>query len=412
MAFMGNIKDKANSFYSDALLAMEKNEDLQIVRELLLKTIDSLKLVANSYPELSDKVNCRIRLLLDQCKIIREEKSYLKVYKNLTGCELEEPKSQINEIKNESSYKPKNEKQAFKEKSKAEITEISTQYKFNWDAQPLVSFDEVAGLQDVKDEVFKKVISPLIRPDLYEGYDKKNGGGLLLYGAPGTGKTMIAAAIAKEIGAKFCCIGASDLLTTGIGNTEKAISKLFEEARSFKCSIIFFDEVEALCPAITHAQVARQVRSELLRQMQGLESYSKSSGNILYLIGATNKPWDVDPAFVRPGRFGTRVYVDLPDGEARKYMVSSKLSKIKDTGKVNIDNDIDIDFVVEKTKGFNGADMSYLLDEVQEISIDRTRITGEKLIKNDDFRKSLEKITSSVQTKDIDKLKEWKEANG
>ena len=289
--------------------------------------------------------------------------------------------------------------------------EAKSDYKFDWDSLPSVCFDDVAGLHEVKEEVRNKVIMPLVSPELYEGYDMKNGGGLLLYGPPGTGKTMIAAAIAREIGAKFCCVGASDLLSTGVGNTEKAIAELFKEARSFKCSIIFFDEVEALCPATTHSQVARQVRSELLRQMQGLESYGKETGNILYFIGATNKPWDVDPAFVRPGRFGTRVYVGLPDEETRKYMIETKLEKIRKSGKVDV-QEIDSNEIVKATKGFNGADMSYLLDEAQEVSISRASIEHNKTISMDDFRIALTKINSSVQAKDIEKLNEWKEVNG
>ena len=295
--------------------------------------------------------------------------------------------------------------------NKPEIKDPSLN-KFNWDVLPEVSFEDVAGLDDVKSEVFNKVIQPLTNPSLYEGYDKKSGGGLLLYGPPGTGKTMIAAAIAREIGAKFCTVGPSDLLSTGVGNSEKAISRLFEEARKFKCAVIFFDEMESLCPATTHAQVARQVRSELLRQIQGLDSYFKDTGNVLYLIGATNKPWDVDPAFIRPGRFGTRVYVGLPDQEARLYMVKSKLQKINESGKVEISPDINFEDIIFATEGFNGADMSYLLNEAQELSITRASLTGEKTILNEDFINALNKVTTSVQKDDINKLLEWKEING
>lgn len=100
----------------------------------------------------------------------------------------------------------------------------------------------------------RKVLLPLKNPELYEGYVKKNGGGLLLYGPPGTGKTMIAAAIAHEIGAKFCSLGPSDLVMQGVGNSEKAAVALFKEARSFPCAVLFFDEIESICPASTHAQ--------------------------------------------------------------------------------------------------------------------------------------------------------------
>lgn len=286
-----------------------------------------------------------------------------------------------------------------------------TEYRFMWDALPKISFDDVAGLDDVKEAVMRKVLLPLKNPSLYDGYVKKNGGGLLLYGPPGTGKTMIAAAIAHEIGAKFCSLGPSDLVMPGVGNSEKACVALFKEARSFSCSVLFFDEMESICPASTHAQGARQLRSELLRQMQGMEAYGEQTDRILFLIAATNKPWDIDPAFVRPGRFGTRIFVGLPDASARKYMIQMRLNKIMAAGKVHID-EIDIDLIVERTQGFNGADMANLLDEVQELSALRSVKTGVKVILQEDFDNALQKITTSVQEKDMKKLLEWKDQNG
>lgn len=393
-----------NSLFSKSIEAMEQGKPVSFVRDLLLETSDALVKLSKIDSTLCEKSIAKARLLLKCAMTIRENSSYNSVYTQLTGNALNNKELEI-ETKQEITKTSKNEIQVDMP------DEAKSDYKFDWDSLSSVCFDDVAGLHEVKEEVRNKVIMPLVSPELYEGYDMKNGGGLLLYGPPGTGKTMIAAAIAREIGAKFCCVGASDLLSTGVGNTEKAIAELFKEARSFKCSIIFFDEVEALCPATTHSQVARQVRSELLRQMQGLESYGKETGNILYFIGATNKPWDVDPAFVRPGRFGTRVYVGLPDEETRKYMIETKLEKIRKSGKVDV-QEIDSNEIVKATKGFNGADMSYLLDEAQEVSISRASIEHNKTISMDDFRIALTKINSSVQAKDIEKLNEWKEVNG
>lgn len=296
-------------------------------------------------------------------------------------------------------------------RGKAYGKEDTSGYRFAWDDLPKISFDDVAGLADVKEAVMRKVLLPLKNPELYEGYVKKNGGGLLLYGPPGTGKTMIAAAIAHEIGAKFCSLGPSDLVMQGVGNSEKAAVALFKEARSFPCAVLFFDEIESICPASTHAQGARQLRSELLRQIQGMEAYGEQNDKILFLIAATNKPWDIDPAFIRPGRFGTRIYVGLPDAPARQYMLEMRLNKILQTGKVLVSN-IDAAQIVEKTEGFNGADMANLLDEVQELSALRSAKTGIKEILQEDFDNALKKITSSVQEKDMQKLREWKEQNG
>lgn len=288
---------------------------------------------------------------------------------------------------------------------------VESEYKFEWDSLPDITFNDVAGLEEVKEEVQIKVLLPLENPQAFEGYQKKNGGGLLLFGPPGTGKTMIAAAIANEIGAKFCSVKPSDLLHQGAGNTEKAVRSLFAQARKFPCAVIYFDEMDSIAQKDTRSTYAKQLRSELLAQLQGIEAYSKDSGNILYLIAATNKPWDIDSAFIRPGRFGTRIYVGLPDDNARRYMIEKRFNKIKEKGIVTLNDDIDIDLIVEETKGFNGSDMTNLLDKIEEISIIRNSITQLKYICMDDINKSLSEIHSSVQIEDIEKLTKWKEKN-
>ncbi len=285
------------------------------------------------------------------------------------------------------------------------------EYAFDWDKLPVIGFDDIAGLDDVKEIVKVKVLLPLEHPEVFEGYVRKSGGGMLLYGPPGTGKTMIAAAIAKEIGAAFCSVKPSDLLNQGVGNTEKAVRALFAQARSFPCAVVYFDEMDSISPKSTKSQYAKQLRSELLAQLQGIEEYGKKSDNILFLIAATNKPWDVDSAFIRPGRFGTRVYVGLPDAPARRYMIERRLKKIAQNGVVRVSDELDIDGVVEKTNGFNGSDMTNLLDCAEEISALRGVKTGEKSMTQDDFDGALQRVTSSVQRDDIEKLLEWKSAN-
>lgn len=288
---------------------------------------------------------------------------------------------------------------------------ISNNGKFEWNALPIVKFSDIAGLDSVKDNVKNKVILPLEHPEALDGYVKKNGGGLFLYGPPGTGKTMIAAAIANEIGAKFCSVKPSDLLHSGTGNTEKAIKTLFLEARSYPCAVIYFDEMDAIAQKSTRASYSKQLRSELLAQIQGIETYERETGNILFLIASTNKPWDVDSAFVRPGRFGTKVFVGLPDIAARKSIISTRLEKIKDKNIVTISNDIDIEELATKTEGFNCSDITNLLDRIEEISIARGVQTKIKIIKHADFEQALTEIHSSVQNVDMERLLEWKEQN-
>lgn len=288
---------------------------------------------------------------------------------------------------------------------------FNTEFKFDWDSLPTITFNDIAGLNDVKEVVRVKVLLPLQHPEVFEGYVRKSGGGLLLYGPPGTGKTMIAAAIANEIHAKFCSIKPSDLLNQGAGNTEKAVRALFAQARSFPCSVIYFDEMDSIAPKSTRSQYAKQLRSEFLAQLQGIEEYGNKKDNILFLIAATNKPWDVDSAFIRPGRFGTRVYVGLPDEEARKYMINRRIRKINEKGIVGVSPDLDIDEIVEKTNGYNGADMTNMLDRAEEISALRGISSGEKALVMDNFVEALSQVGSSVQSEDIEKLLEWKSGN-
>ncbi len=284
-------------------------------------------------------------------------------------------------------------------------------YKFDWDSLPSITFDDIAGLNSVKEAVKIKVLLPLQQPEVFEGYATKGGGGLFLYGPPGTGKTMIAAAIANEIGAKFCSVKPSDLLNQGVGNTEKAVRSLFSQARSYPCAVIYFDEMDSLSPKSTKSQVAKQLRSELLSQLQGIEAYGKSTGNILFLIAATNKPWEVDSAFIRPGRFGIRVYVGLPDDEARRYMIERRLNKLAKKGIVKLGDDINVDDIVARTNGYNGADVSNFMDRTEEISALRCMKESEKSLLAQDFEEAFKQVTSSVQKEDIEKLLEWKKTN-
>lgn len=323
--------------------------------------------------------------------------------------DIESPKSPTSPI---APTIEKNELTVEEESPEAKILESgginNSEFKFDWDSLPCITFEDVAGLDTVKETVKIKVLLPLKNPEAFEGYVKKNGGGLLLYGPPGTGKTMIAAAIANEIGAKFCSVKPSDLIHQGAGQSEKAVRALFAQARSFPCSVIYFDEMDSISPKSTRSQYAKQMRSELLAQLQGIDSYKKDDDHILFLIAATNKPWEIDSAFLRPGRFGTRIYVGLPDSPARRYMFEKRLEKIKAKGLVSVNTDIDMDVLVAATEGFNGSDISNLIDRVEEISILRGIDSGEKYISYSDFELALNEIPSSVQREDIEKLTEWK----
>lgn len=464
------LKDNCNEQYAQAIFGFEQGKEIKDIAICLLNAASRLAELAKVDIIRRTEYETKARRLLSAAKSLRETGDLAAVYKDLTGRTLtaalreqissesfqtmpkggdtENLQAEETVRESEEPFSSETETQNVEEEMQAESSSVDTHaskdaeqckvtdmndlrgllhskkgkeksygnedtsgYRFVWDDLPRISFDDVAGLADVKEAVTRKVLLPLKAPELYEGYIKKNGGGLLLYGPPGTGKTMIAAAIAHEIGAKFCSLGPSDLVLGGIGNSEKAAVALFKEARSFPCAVLFFDEIESICPVNTHAQGARQLRSELLRQIQGMETYGEQNDKILFLIAATNKPWDIDPAFVRPGRFGTRIFVGLPDESAREYMLHKRLDKIAEAGKVDV-GAIDYAKLVEKTVGFNGADITNLLDEVQELSAFRSVKTGIKEILQEDFDCVLKKLTTSVQQKDMQKLLAWKEQNG
>lgn len=431
---VAELKNKCNADFDRAMTLMENDGDVKQVRALLLDVAQ--RLVDIGKLSSVDRVRCgdKARLVLEATRQLVSKADFPVVYRMLTGSALSVSNvpqtavgSDTNAPSNMQSGTQRNSKaqnahkqsgtNATADKDGDNGTDVGAKptpnnFIFKWDELPTISFDDVAGLEDVKNTVKNKVLLPLTNPDLYKGYVKKGGGGILMYGPPGTGKTMIAAATAREIGAKFCAVGPSDLLTQGFGNSEKLIAALFKEARSFPCSVIYFDELDSICPVKTGSQYARQVRSELLRQMQGMESYGEETGHILLMIGATNKPWDVDPAFIRPGRLGARIYVGLPDSEARRYMVTRALDKIKKAAIVDVCDDIDVDGVVARTEGFNGADVGNLMDKVQELSIERANATGVKTIEQADFDNAFAVITSSVQQTDIDKLDDWRRQNG
>jgi transitional endoplasmic reticulum ATPase len=157
--------------------------------------------------------------------------------------------------------------------------------------------------------------------------------------------------------------------------------------------------------------MARNLRSEFLRQLQGIDSYTSDRKNILFMVAATNKPWDIDSAFLRPGRFGVRIYCDLPDAPAREYIINHKLEKIKKLKIVSVAEDIDVMHIVKETKGYNAADINQLLDMVQDAAAKRSIQQGQKYINMNDFLDKLATISPSVQKDDIVKLLAWQKEN-
>jgi transitional endoplasmic reticulum ATPase len=223
--------------------------------------------------------------------------------------------------------------------------------------RPTIAFADVAGMDRVKEEVRMKIILPLQQPELFRAYGKKIGGGILMYGPPGCGKTFLARATAGEVKAGFLAVGISDVLDMWIGQSEKNLHAIFEQARTHRPCVLFFDEVDALGANRTDMLKSggRQIINQFLSELDGVTSSNEG----VLILAATNAPWHLDPAFRRPGRFDRILFVPPPDHAARASILRLLL-KGKPVG------EIDFDSLAKKTEGFSGADLKAVIDVAVE----------------------------------------------
>ena len=268
--------------------------------------------------------------------------------------------------------------------------------------KPNVHFEDIAGLDDVKESINRRIILPRKFPDVYKAFGRSLNSGILLYGPPGTGKTMIAKAIATEIDAVFFSIRCSDIVGKYFGEAEKNVRALFETARAQEAAILFFDEFEALASKRGgNSTVMNRLVPELLSQMDG---FAKDTDKTLILLAATNRPWDLDSAFLRPPRLTEKIYVGLPDEPAREYLIRRKLKNLPTAG------DFTIEEAVAATAGFNAADVSEFCETMKDGAIQRTLDAGGVVrspICAEDLQNAIRKIHSSVQQSDIAALQRW-----
>jgi transitional endoplasmic reticulum ATPase len=228
----------------------------------------------------------------------------------------------------------------------------------NWalKEKPDITFDDVAGLEDVKEDIRLKMLYPFRHPELAERFGIKPGGGILLFGPPGTGKTMLARATAGELDAVFYTVSAADLLSKWVGEAEQNVKALFDAAGAERRAVIFIDEIEALIPARREEGGSGVMQRVVPQILQGMEGFNKKTVQPLLFMGATNVPWQLDPAVLRPGRFDEKVYIPLPDLPARRRILEIHLSRRP------LADDVDIDQLAERLRGYSGADIKYIAD--------------------------------------------------
>lgn len=262
--------------------------------------------------------------------------------------------------------------------------------------RPTVRFDDVAGLEDVKEQIYVKLIHPFTHPQEARRFGVRPGGGILLYGPPGTGKTYIARAVAGELDAAFFVARSSDLMSQWFGKAEKNIAALFAAARKHLRAVIFLDEVEALVPrrSKTRSSVMPRVVSEFLSQTQSISKTDNK--NAVLLMGATNEPWSVDPAALRPGRFDELIYVGLPDRQARKRIFELNLRDRPLAVNVHLDT------LAELTEGYSGADIAYICRRASERAfLDAVERNLDRAIEFSDFQAVLAERQPSVTPEQV-----------
>jgi SpoVK/Ycf46/Vps4 family AAA+-type ATPase len=271
--------------------------------------------------------------------------------------------------------------------------------------KPSVKWSEIADLHDAKNAIEEAIVFPIKRPDLFPlGWPR----GILFFGPPGCGKTLLAAAIATEIDAVFYSIDASSLISKWLGESEKNVAELFTSARNAahegKTVIIFIDEIDSFF-GVRGDEVGGEVRTRN-QFLQEMDSFlDKKHFSHVYVIGATNKPWDLDLAFIR--RFQKRIYVPLPHSEARREMLRIYTKDLR------LGSDVDLSSLIEKTEGYSGSDFRDIFQAAQT-KVAREVIEGNhadhglpRQIAMDDMREILRSRKPSVSPHMLSMYDKW-----
>jgi transitional endoplasmic reticulum ATPase len=219
-------------------------------------------------------------------------------------------------------------------------------------AVPNVKWEDIGGLEDVKKQLIEMVQWPFEHPEVFLKYGQKPSRGVLFFGPPGCGKTLMAKAVATESVANFISVKGPELLTMWFGESESNVREVFDKARSAAPCILFFDELDSIAKARGGSLgdaggAGDRVMNQLLTEMDGV-----TSQKLVFFIGATNRPDIIDPAMMRPGRLDALIYIGLPDFDARISIFKACMRKTP------VDPDVDYEFFADRTEGFSGADIA------------------------------------------------------
>jgi AAA+ superfamily predicted ATPase len=252
-----------------------------------------------------------------------------------------------------------------------------------------VTLADVGGMEEVKRRLHVALIGPIRNPELREAYKKSLRGGLMLYGPPGCGKTFIARATAGELGAKFLAVGLAEVLDMWLGQSERHVQEIFNTARRNAPCVVFLDELDAIGQKRSHLRSSpsqRGVVNQLLSEMDGFAGGNEG----VFVLGATNHPWDVDSALLRPGRFDRVALVLPPDRPAREAIIAHSIKERPVEG-------IDVAWLAQHTERFSGADLVHLCETATEQAMEESLMTGRvRNIGMADFRAALKEVKPST----------------
>ncbi|XP_064553820.1 katanin p60 ATPase-containing subunit A-like 1 isoform X1 [Drosophila montana] len=278
---------------------------------------------------------------------------------------------------------------------------------------PKVRWSDIADLQDAKRLLEEAVVLPMLMPDYFKGI-RRPWKGVLMVGPPGTGKTMLAKAVATECGTTFFNVSSATLTSKYRGESEKMVRLLFEMARFYAPSTIFIDEIDSLCSrrgSESEHEASRRVKSELLVQMDGVGG-GEEQAKVVMVLAATNFPWDIDEALRR--RLEKRIYIPLPTDEGREALLKINLREVK------VDDTVDLNYVANQLDGYSGADITNVCREASMMSMRRkiAGLTPEQIrqlateevdlpVSNKDFDEAISRCNKSVSRADLDKYEKW-----